>query len=77
MYNMGRATLPVNTGERWSSFENQLPADQFIRIHKSYIINRKFIHYIEGNMVRLKNGKELPVGKNYKQAAKQLLGGTL
>lgn len=57
-----------------SSFESQLPADQFIRIHKSYIINRKYIHYIEGNTVRLKNGKELPVGKNYKHVVKQLLG---
>jgi DNA-binding LytR/AlgR family response regulator len=56
-----------------SSFEEQLPAEVFVRIHKSYILNKKFVHYIEGNYVRLKNGKELPLGKSYKQAVKQLL----
>jgi DNA-binding LytR/AlgR family response regulator len=56
-----------------SSFETQLPPDSFIRIHKSYILNKKFVHYIEGNIIRLKNGKELPLGKNYKHVVKQLL----
>jgi DNA-binding LytR/AlgR family response regulator len=55
-----------------SSFEEQLPPESFIRIHKSYILNKKFVHYIEGNMIRLKNGKELPLGKSYKHVIKQL-----
>lgn len=49
------------------SFEEQLPADTFIRVHKSLILNKKFIHYIEGNIVFLKNGSKLPVGKNYQK----------
>jgi DNA-binding LytR/AlgR family response regulator len=49
------------------SFEEQLPGDSFIRIHKSFILNKKFIHAIEGNMVYLINGTKLPVGKNYRQ----------
>lgn len=49
------------------SFEEQLPADSFIRIHKSLILNKKFIHYIEGNVVFLKNGSKLPVGKNFQK----------
>jgi len=57
-----------------SSFEEQLPADSFVRIHKSYILHKKFVHYIEGNSIRLKNGKELPLGKNYRHMVKQLLG---
>lgn len=56
-----------------SSFEEQLPAEMFIRIHKSYIINRRHVQYIEGNIIRLTNGKELPLGKNYRHAIKQLL----
>jgi two-component system, LytTR family, response regulator len=55
-----------------SSFEEQLPPESFIRIHKSYILNKKFVHYIEGNVIRLKNGKELPLGKSYKHVIKQL-----
>lgn len=58
-----------------SSFESQLPAETFIRIHKSYILNKKFVSYLEGNTVTLKNGKQLPLGKNYKHQVKQLLGG--
>lgn len=56
-----------------SSFEEQLPADTFIRIHKSFILNKKFVHYMEGNMIFLKNGKQVPIGKNYKPIIKQLL----
>ncbi|SHN32876.1 LytTR family DNA-binding domain-containing protein [Chitinophaga sp. CF418] len=58
-----------------SSFESQLPADTFIRTHKSYILNKKFVRYIEGNIISLKNGKQLPLGKNYKHVVKQLLNG--
>lgn len=56
-----------------SSFEEQLPADAFVRIHKSYILNKKYVHYIEGNIISLKNKKQLPLGKNYKHLVKELL----
>lgn len=62
------------TPRTMSSFEEQLPADSFVRIHKSYILHKKYVHYIEGNSIRLKNGKELPLGKNYRHVVKQLLG---
>ncbi|MDR6197520.1 LytTR family DNA-binding domain-containing protein [Siphonobacter sp. SORGH_AS_0500] len=48
------------------SFEEQLPKDSFIRIHKSFIINKKFIHYLEANMIHLSHGKALPIGKNFR-----------
>ncbi|MET0464300.1 MAG: LytTR family DNA-binding domain-containing protein [Chitinophagaceae bacterium] len=63
----------ILTPRTMTSFEEQLPAEQFVRIHKSYILNRKFVHYIEGNFIRIKNGVELPLGKNYRQEVKQLL----
>ena len=49
-----------------SSFEEQLPGD-FHRIHKSYIINKKQIDYIEGNHVMMKNKKQIPIGKNHRR----------
>lgn len=58
-----------------SSFESQLPMENFVRIHKSYILNKKFVHYIEGNTIYLKNAAQLPLGKNYKHVLKQLLQG--
>ena len=54
------------------SFEDQLSID-FIRIHKSFILNKKYIDYLEGNTIVLKNGQEVPVGKNFKGMIKQLL----
>ncbi len=56
-----------------SSFEEQLPGTLFIRVHKSYVVNKKLVHYLEGNMIILKNGTQIPIGKNYKPIIKQLL----
>lgn len=54
-----------------SSFEESLPIDSFLRIHKSFIINKEYIDYLEGNMLFLKNGQELSVGKSYRQGVKK------
>ena len=46
---------------------NHLPARQFIRIHKSFIIPINQITGIEGNRVLIKNVKaEILIGENYK-----------
>lgn len=60
------------TARTMSSFEEQLPST-FVRIHKSYILNKKFVHYIEGNTIYLKNKQQLPIGKNFRPIIKQLL----
>lgn len=58
-----------------SSFEEQLASNEFFRIHKSFIINRKWIDYVEGNMVKMKNRKTVAIGKNQRQSFKKYLGG--
>ena len=46
--------------------EEELPSDQFIRIHKSYIIPIQKVTTLEGNMVHI--GKEkLPIGYLYNE----------
>jgi DNA-binding LytR/AlgR family response regulator len=55
-----------------TSFEEQLPST-FVRIHKSFILNKKYVHYMEGNMIFLKNGQQIPIGKNFKASIKHLL----
>ncbi|MCB0548639.1 MAG: response regulator transcription factor [Phaeodactylibacter sp.] len=55
-----------------ASFEGDLPESDFFRIHKSYIVQRQHIDYVEGNTLHLKNGKPLPIGKSYRQEVKQL-----
>lgn len=56
-----------------SSFESKLPHQQFVRIHKSYTINKEEVDYVEGNRVFLKNGIELPLGKTHKKHLLSLL----
>lgn len=46
--------------------EKDLPSQQFIRIHKSYIANQRKIHTLEGNMVHIAD-KKLPIGASYKE----------
>lgn len=43
-----------------------LPADQFIRIHRSHIVHLRHIRSMEGNMITISSGKELLVGPNYR-----------
>jgi len=50
----------------FTSFEQQLPATLFVRVHRSFIINKSKITFIEGNRVFL-DKIELPIGSNYKE----------
>jgi len=51
--------------DRLTNFENKLPKNLFLRIHRSYIIAIKKVNTIEGNRVKI-NEKEIPVGSVYK-----------
>lgn len=48
------------------SLEGELPAGKFIRIHKSYIVALSAIDQFNSKAIQLHNGKELPVGRSYK-----------
>ncbi|MHA7056718.1 LytR/AlgR family response regulator transcription factor [Aquimarina sp. M1] len=52
--------------DRLTNFENKLPNNLFIRIHRSYIIAVGKINFIEGNRVKI-NDIFIPVGSVYKQ----------
>ncbi|MGN0230493.1 MAG: LytR/AlgR family response regulator transcription factor [Muribaculaceae bacterium] len=46
--------------------EGQLPPDEFIRIHRSYIVNRCRIEgFSRSEVIISRNGKALPIGKKY------------
>lgn len=49
-----------------------LPNNQFVRIHKSYIINMSKVKVVEGNQVQIGN-KKIPIGTSYKDAALKLI----
>lgn len=50
-------------------FENGLPANSFVRVHRSYIVRIDFVDQIElyekdSYVIKLKNGKTIPVSKS-------------
>lgn len=47
---------------------DQLPANQFVRIHKSYIVSLAHIASYNHRTLQLKNGKTLPIGRSYKSS---------
>jgi len=53
------------------AIENQLPSAIFIRVHRSYIINKSMIQAIKENSLDLMVGdtmKSIPVGKSFRDA---------
>lgn len=63
----------ISTAISFSGFEKLLPADQFIRIHRSFIINKSKITHIEGNRIFI-NKYEIPIGESYKELLFQMIG---
>ncbi|MBL7922900.1 MAG: response regulator transcription factor [Bacteroidia bacterium] len=53
-------------------FEANLPSDQFIRIHKSYIVNAAGIKSISGNELELHQSR-LPIGNSYKESLMRIV----
>lgn len=56
-----------------SEFENQLKAESFIRIHKSYIVNKTAVTEIHAQKVLL-NTLELPIGRTYQSEVQAYFG---
>lgn len=54
-----------------SSFKELLD-DRFEQIHKSYIVQKPMISFVEGNMVMMENGNQLSVGKSYRSLVRGL-----
>jgi DNA-binding LytR/AlgR family response regulator len=55
----------IVTLQTMKSLEEKLPSSNFIRVHRSYIVNLNLIELLEANSVTV-NKKKIPIGKNYK-----------
>jgi DNA-binding LytR/AlgR family response regulator len=51
--------------ETMKNLQEELPSRSFIRVHKSFIISRNRIKYIEGNYIQVEN-KSIPIGATYR-----------
>ncbi|MGK0308456.1 MAG: two-component system LytT family response regulator [Urechidicola sp.] len=57
----------ILTPQTLSAFLEKLP-NQYLRIHKSFIINFNQLKLIDGNQIVLKNDTKLPISKLYRKA---------
>lgn len=62
--------LPAMT---FSGFEELVSKSKFLRIHRSFIINKSKIDHIEGNRVFIQN-TEIPIGSNYREQFLKQIG---
>lgn len=56
----------IVTHHTMKKFEEVLPDQQFMRIHRSYIVSLSSINAIFGNVIETAKGR-LPVGANYRE----------
>lgn len=61
------ATRRLTTKQKISEMENILPADKFVRIHKSYIVSKNHISSFTPYSVEI-GKKELTIGRTYKDS---------
>ncbi|GAA4889155.1 LytTR family DNA-binding domain-containing protein [Flaviramulus aquimarinus] len=60
----------IDALKNWNA---KLPESQFIQVHKSFIINSKFVDKISGNTLFVKANK-IPIGRTFKQELLSRLG---
>jgi two-component system LytT family response regulator len=75
-YVQDKKLLPLLVRISMKAMEDMLPAGQFYRIHKSYIVNAAGITAIRKNSIFLSN-LELPVSDQYKDVIGRLTSKTL
>ena len=57
----------ITTLFRLKNMETTLPAESFLRVHRSYIVNLKRIASYTKGCIFLDNGEYIPLGENYKE----------
>ncbi|CAM1369879.1 LytR/AlgR family response regulator transcription factor [Tenacibaculum xiamenense] len=61
----------------FKKIEEKIPENSFLRVHRSFLVNLKYIHKIEGNLLHIEN-KKIPISKNYKnEVLKTIIGDKL
>jgi DNA-binding LytR/AlgR family response regulator len=64
---------PLMTLVSLKSIENQLPPEKFIRVHRSFIVNKDKIKVIERNRIVFDNNIYIPVSDQYKEKFQEFL----
>lgn len=62
----------ITSLQRMKALEEQLPSDQFIRIHNSYIVSLKAIEVVHKGDVQV-GGALLPIGETFKKSFREFI----
>ncbi|AZB29728.1 LytR/AlgR family response regulator transcription factor [Chryseobacterium balustinum] len=65
-------TETITIREKFSTFLEQLPKNDFVQVHKSFAVAPKQINSVEGNIIFISN-YQIPIGKLYKMNIVKLL----
>lgn len=71
IYFIGGKSLVVAKVLSW--FEQRLPLEMFIRVHRSHLVNKFFVHEIDSvslKSLQLQNGEVISVSRRKKRALK-------
>jgi len=68
---------PVTTHISLKSIEEQLPATQFMRVHRSFIVNLAKISLIDRNRIVFNGNVYIPVGEQYKEIFQAYINGIM
>jgi two-component system LytT family response regulator len=68
-------TYPLTVAKLLQWFEEKLPADFFVRTHRTHLVNQKHILKIslETKQIHLSNGEQIIISKRRKELVKQRL----
>lgn len=71
--NLKSSSKPVVTRMSMKQLEEDLPADRFIRVHKSFIVSKDQVTAIRKNSIFI-GTMEIPVGENYRDTISLITG---
>lgn len=66
--------LKLITRSTLTEIQAKLPADKFIRVHKSFVINMAMIQAIHPSQITLSTGQEIPIARSYRSMVSTKLG---
>ncbi|MEQ9425569.1 MAG: LytTR family transcriptional regulator [Cyclobacteriaceae bacterium] len=68
--NRGKPEIDRNT---MTDILGTLPVNEFVRVHKSYIVNIRFIRILNSTQLMLDNGQWIKLSRTYKPALKEII----
>ena len=74
LYIRSETDKPVMTLGSMASLTERLPADRFMRVHRTYIVNMQKIKFIERKRIFMQGNHIIPIGEKYRDAFYQRLG---